>query len=78
MWRYKGLSELEIFCFFKPIKENEVIEMFNKIENNYGKLDVLFNNAGGAQNCGTLDECKLENFQDTMNLNVTGSWLTMK
>ena len=52
--------------------------MFEKIEKEFGKLDVLFNNAGGGEASGPLDECPTQTFESTLNINVTGGWLVMK
>ena len=52
-----------------------VRQVFDKIESTYGRLDVLFNNAGiGSPPC-LIDEISFSTWMDVIQTNVTGSFL---
>jgi NAD(P)-dependent dehydrogenase (short-subunit alcohol dehydrogenase family) len=44
----------------------------------YGKLDVLFNNAGIEGKNGPIDTLTAADFDETFSVNVKGTWLAMK
>ncbi|MEL6452189.1 MAG: SDR family oxidoreductase [Pseudomonadota bacterium] len=44
----------------------------------YGRLDVLFNNAGIFMTPGTIDAIEIDNFHDMMDTNVNGVFYGMK
>jgi NAD(P)-dependent dehydrogenase (short-subunit alcohol dehydrogenase family) len=52
-----------------------VAALFAQIENAYGRLDVLFNNAGVNAPALTIDELPLERWHDVIDTNVTGVYL---
>ena len=61
------------------IIEEDVKKMFTLIEGKFGRLDILFNNAGGATSFGTkLDEVSLDGLNKMMEVNCTSAWLVMK
>ena len=41
----------------------------------FGKLDILYNNAGGSRNDGPMSEVELEDFWDAVRFNLFGTWL---
>ncbi len=49
--------------------------LFDRIEKTYGRLDVLFNNAGINAPALTIDELPLENWNNVIDTNVTGVFL---
>lgn len=49
--------------------------LFDAIEQRFGRLDVLFNNAGVNAPAVPVDELPLEKWFATLNTNVTGSFL---
>ena len=49
--------------------------LFNKIESTYGRLDVLFNNAGVNAPAVTMDELTVEQWKNVIDTNVTGVFL---
>ncbi len=59
-------------------KEADVRMMVEKIMKAYGRLDYAFNNAGIEQLPSPLIEQTEENFDQIMNINVKGVWLSMK
>lgn len=60
-------------------KPEDVQAMINAAVQNYGRLDVIFNNAGieGEMNKPTAD-CTLENWHRVIAINLTGVFLGMK
>ncbi|MFD0959163.1 SDR family NAD(P)-dependent oxidoreductase [Paenibacillus chungangensis] len=56
----------------------EMVEkMVERLMDNYGRIDVLFNNAG-VSNVGALHEVELEQWDRIMNVNVKGVFLPSK
>jgi NAD(P)-dependent dehydrogenase (short-subunit alcohol dehydrogenase family) len=55
-----------------PIAVNN---LFAKIESNYGRIDVLFNNAGMFAPTIPMDEITFEQWSQVVNINLTGSFL---
>lgn len=49
--------------------------LFSKIESTYGRLDVLFNNAGVNAPAVPMDELSLEQWKNVIDTNVTGVFL---
>lgn len=57
--------------------EESLARAFRQIEERYGKLDILVNNAGlGIPK--PLEELSLEEWSNTMEVNLTGAFLTIK
>ncbi|GAA0753232.1 SDR family oxidoreductase [Ideonella azotifigens] len=52
-----------------------VTALFKAIETSFGRLDVLFNNAGVNAPAVTVDELPLEAWQNVIDTNVTGVYL---
>lgn len=57
--------------------ENEIKEMFNKIINEFGKIDVLVNNAGIAIDSTFEDKTK-ESFMKILEVNLVGMFLVSR
>lgn len=57
--------------------ENEVKEMINKIVDQFGKIDILINNAGIAIDT-TFEDKTVENFRKILAVNLIGPFLTSK
>jgi NAD(P)-dependent dehydrogenase (short-subunit alcohol dehydrogenase family) len=55
-----------------------VWSLVEKIIDSYRRLDYAFNNAGIEQNMAPLAEQTVEEFDQIMNVNVRGVWLSMK
>ena len=49
--------------------------LFSKIEATYGRLDLLFNNAGVNAPALTLDELSVEQWKNVIDTNLTGTFL---
>lgn len=54
--------------------EQDVKEMVAKAIETYGRIDILVNNAGVVIG-GTMEDTKPEDFSETMNVNVLGTFL---
>ncbi|KAF8307339.1 cytochrome P450 [Clavulina sp. PMI_390] len=56
-------------------KEDDVKTLFKQAVDTFGRLDLLFNNAGINGTFAPIDELTLENFQAVINTNVIGAFL---
>jgi NAD(P)-dependent dehydrogenase (short-subunit alcohol dehydrogenase family) len=59
-------------------KTEDVIRMVKTAVETYGKLDVLYNNAGIASDWAPTTDWTEENFEKVIGINVKGVWLGMK
>ena len=55
--------------------EASVLDVFEQVKKEHGRLDVLFNNAGGALSGRPIDEITMEDWKSVLEVNVTGSFL---
>ena len=53
----------------------DVQASFDKAVDSWGRLDVLFNNAGRGSPARTIDETGIEDWLDVVRINLTGSFL---
>ena len=58
-------------------KEEEIIEMVDKVISHYGQIDILVNNAGMASGTSSED-MTLEEWDKIIRLNLTGSFLVSR
>lgn len=58
--------------------EADVVAIVAQAVATYGRLDVVFNNAGIEGRLGTIDAVGAEDFDEVYRINVRGSWLVMK
>ena len=56
-------------------KPDQVQALFAKIRDNFGRLDVLFNNAGGNAPGVPFEELSFEKWQSVVDVNLTGMFL---
>ncbi len=57
--------------------ENDVKEMFKEINNNYGKLDGLVNNAA-YDKINSIENLTPEEFRKELDVNLVGRWMCIK
>lgn len=55
--------------------EEQVDALFQQVERDYGRIDLLFNNAGIAASTLTIDETPVELWRQIVDVNLTGSFL---
>jgi NAD(P)-dependent dehydrogenase (short-subunit alcohol dehydrogenase family) len=55
--------------------ESQVVGLFEKTKESFGRLDLLFNNAGVAAPALPTEELTLEQWQTVVNANLTGPFL---
>ncbi|WP_274627829.1 SDR family oxidoreductase [Arvimicrobium flavum] len=68
-----GARALGISCDIT--KPAEVDAMFDRAVDEFGRVDLLFNNAGMGFKPATVDEIPVEAWVDIVNVNLTGSFL---
>ena len=56
-------------------KPDSVTALFERTRQQFGRVDVLFNNAGVGLPAGSFDELTFEQWQNVVNINLTGSFL---
>jgi NAD(P)-dependent dehydrogenase (short-subunit alcohol dehydrogenase family) len=56
-------------------REDEVIDCFEAVKLRFGRLDLLFNNAGMNIRATPIDQLTLAKWQTVVDLNLTGSFL---
>lgn len=56
-------------------KEEAVVELFAKTIEVFGRVDLLFNNAGMTGGLKVIDELALEDFRSVLDINVVSSFL---
>ena len=54
------------------------MDMVDRIQSKFGRLDLAFNNAGVGGNFIKTDECDLAEWTKVISVNLTGVWLCMK
>jgi len=53
----------------------QVDALFSQVVNTFGRVDLLFNNAGISGPSGTIDEIPLEGWQETLAVNLNGAFM---
>lgn len=56
-------------------KPDDVEELFSKVRDEYGRLDVLFNNAGTGTPPVPMEELSYEQWKTVVDVNLTGAFL---
>ena len=58
--------------------ETEACALVERTEKEFGRVDILFNGAGIVGESNLIENQSLENFENVMSINVTGTFLMMK
>ena len=67
-----------IFIHADVSKTEDIKNLIKAAVDTYGKLDVLYNNAGILGELATTQDCTEGNFDKIIAVNLRGSWLGMK
>lgn len=59
-------------------QETSVLALFDAAQQRFGRVDVLFNNAGGAAPSVLLEDLTLRQWQDVVDVNLTGMFLCLR
>ena len=70
-----GVNALLVKCDIS--NEEEVIDMIDQVKKEFGKIDVLVNNAGIAIDT-TFEDKTVDNFRRTLDVNLIGTFLVSK
>lgn len=74
----KAAEELGAIPFIADQSNLEDINLLRKeIENQYGKADILFINAGITGTLSPIENMDIENFDSVMNINFRGAYFTL-
>ncbi|MFP3591228.1 SDR family oxidoreductase [Chryseobacterium sp. SIMBA_038] len=74
----KAAEELGAIPFVADQGKLEDIESLKtEVENQYGKVDILFINAGITGTLGSIENMSSENFDQVMNINFRGAYFTL-
>jgi len=71
-----GARALAVGC--DVTKPTEVDEMFEVVAEAFGRVDLLFNNAGMGFKTSTIDEVPVEVWNEVVAVNLTGSFLVAR
>jgi 3-oxoacyl-[acyl-carrier protein] reductase len=73
---YNGSSKIKLY----KVNLNDHVEIENKVKgilNDFNRIDILVNNAGIWKEAA-IDEMQIENWDETMNINLTSAYLFTK
>ena len=58
--------------------EDDLTSAYKQIEDKWGQLDIVFANAGINGVWAPIEDLQLEDWKNTLNINLTGTFLTIK
>jgi NAD(P)-dependent dehydrogenase (short-subunit alcohol dehydrogenase family) len=71
-----GKTEAEALAYAADVtKPDEVDRLFDKTVEKFGRVDLLFNNAGRGFKTTLIDELPVDVWNDVVSVNLTGSFL---
>ncbi|MEI7426723.1 MAG: SDR family oxidoreductase [Betaproteobacteria bacterium] len=71
----KASSDVALACQTDISNEEQVDQLFKKVKEKFGRLDVLFNNAGRGTPMMPFDEIPFKMWEATVGTNLTGTFL---
>jgi NAD(P)-dependent dehydrogenase (short-subunit alcohol dehydrogenase family) len=71
----KASSDAALACQTDISNEEQVDNLFKKVKEQFGRLDVLFNNAGRGTPMMPFDEIPFKMWEATVGTNLTGTFL---
>lgn len=72
--KIKKMNGDAVFIKADVSKEDEIRHMIEEAVKKFGKIDILFNNAGIVVN-GSVETCKIEDLEKTIAINIKGVFL---
>jgi len=76
--RESGAAERALCVPTDVAKQDSVKALFAAVKQKWGRVDVLFNNAGVNAPGTSLEELSLEKWQNVVDINLTGMFLCMQ
>jgi NAD(P)-dependent dehydrogenase (short-subunit alcohol dehydrogenase family) len=76
--KIKQVGGEAIFIKTDVSKTEDIKKMIKTAVDTYGRLDVLYNNAGIAGELGPITDCTEDNWDKVQAINLRGLWLAMK
>ncbi|MEM1001612.1 MAG: glucose 1-dehydrogenase [Bacteroidota bacterium] len=74
----RGISQDVRFIRTDVSESDEIQYLINETVKSFGRLDTAFNNAGIEGHFAPIDEMPEEEFDNVININVKGVWLSCK
>jgi len=74
-----GASVTPINCIASDVSDEASVDaLFSELEKHYGRLDLLFNNAGNNVPAMPIDELSVEQWRTVIDVNLTGAFLAAR
>ena len=70
-----GAKERALVLAADITKDDEVAKVFSELKSRFGRLDVLFNNAGIGAPAVPMDELPIEKFREVVNINLVAMFM---
>lgn len=71
-----GLPESSFYAVAADVtKEESVIQLFEEVVKKFGRVDLLFNNAGIGAPAVAIDQLSLDDWNKVVSVNLTGAFL---
>ena len=70
-----GAQERALVLAADITKDDEVAKVFSEIKSKYGRLDVLFNNAGIGAPAVPMEDLPIEKFREVVNVNLVAMFM---